>query len=128
MAQPSASNPPFRRPRLFFGGRGEGPLEALSAPPQGWGRAGGVALHGAGASGCSRMGKSLHGQADIEDNVVSSLADLEGAALGVSPQQSGFNPSTQPSLSDEGRLVGECKAAEAAEFWGPDIGCCISGT
>lgn len=41
MAQPSASNPPFRRPRLFFGGGGEGPLEALSALPQGWGRAGG---------------------------------------------------------------------------------------
>lgn len=38
-----------------------------------------VALHGAGASGCSRMGKGLHGQANIEDDVVSPLADLERA-------------------------------------------------
>lgn len=75
------------------------------------------------------MGKSPHGQANIEDNVVSSLAELEGAArtLGISQQQSCFYPSTLPSLFDEGRLVGECKA-EAAEFWGSDIGCYISGT
>lgn len=83
MAQPSASNPPFRRPRSgLFWGRGAGPFEALSAPPQGWGRAGGEggsAAWNRGASVCSRMGKGLHGQANIEDDVVSPLADLERA-------------------------------------------------
>lgn len=49
-------------------------------PKDGGGLGGRVAaLHGAGASGCSRMGKGLHGQANIEDDVVSPLADLERA-------------------------------------------------
>lgn len=65
MAQPSASNPPFRRPRVFFG-EGEGPLKLSGLLPEGGGGLGG-ALHGAGdteakASGCRRVEESLHGQ------------------------------------------------------------------
>lgn len=88
MAQPSASNPPFRRPRVFLRGGGKGPWKRSVLLPKGGGGLG--VLHGAGASGCSRMGKGLYDQVNIEDNVVSPLANVEGVAgtLGVSQPQS----------------------------------------
>lgn len=67
MAQPSASNPPFRRPRVFFGeGEGEGPLKLSGLLPEGGGGLGGHCMEQgdteAKASGCRRVEESLHGQ------------------------------------------------------------------
>lgn len=66
MAQPSASDPPFLRPRVFFG-EGEGPWKlSVLLSKGGGGLWGGHCMEQgdteAKASGCRRIGESLHGQ------------------------------------------------------------------
>lgn len=89
MAQPSASNPPFRRPRVFFLG-GEGPRSSQCSSPKGGGGLGGRCMEQRhlGVVGWGKV--STAGLANIEDNADSPLANGEGAAgtLGVSQQQS----------------------------------------